>query len=286
MDLLDMLDMAPKPRKATLPPPEPWTKGPDPWDTPEGRKAAARWGMEDKPKREAKSDPSDDVDPWATPFPATRPPSAPRTAGTPRGPWSRRPRPSRRRRLRRDAWCAARRRPKRALGGPAIGAGMSGSWLTIMAAEAYAIGPDDPDATLLALPRRMGSQPCRMREHARRGRTGRGASRRGVLLAPLARLAARTRRRRGHRTAHARGRNPRRPQGTGRTCRRARPHRRKGPHPVEDAWGPHRHKDKPRPATDGDRFTRKETQEQWQTATSSTPNPRHRRSGIAVGRRP
>lgn len=131
MDLLDMLDTAPKPKKATLPPPGPWTKGPDPWSTAEGREAAARWGMGDKPKREAKPDPSDDVDPWATPMPAKAKPEA--KAPT-------------RRLVRGKAYD-----PSVLSEGAVNSAGYGFTRLTIMAAEAYAIGPDDPDATLLAL---------------------------------------------------------------------------------------------------------------------------------------
>lgn len=106
MDLLDMLDTAPKPKKATLPPPGPWTKGPDPWDTPEGREAAARWGMGDKPEAKAPT----------------------------------------RRMARGKAYD-----PSVLSEGAVNSAGYGFTRLTIMAAEAYAIGPDDPDATLLAL---------------------------------------------------------------------------------------------------------------------------------------
>ena len=120
MDLLDMLDTAPKPKKATLPPPGPWTKGPDPWDTPEGREAAARWGMGDKPEREAKPAPQAEAKPEA---------KAPT-----------------RRMARGKAYD-----PSVLSEGAVNSAGYGFTRLTIMAAEAYAIGPDDPDATLLAL---------------------------------------------------------------------------------------------------------------------------------------
>lgn len=145
MDLLDMLDTAPKPRKATLPPPEPWTKGPDPWDTPEGRKAAARWGMEDKPKEEAKPDPSDDVDPWATPFPAK---AALGSTDGGEAPWAAKPetKAPTRRLVRGKAYD-----PSVLSEGAVNSAGYGFTRLTVMAAEAYAIGPDDSDATLLAL---------------------------------------------------------------------------------------------------------------------------------------
>lgn len=152
MDLLDMLDTAPKPRKATLPPPEPWTKGPDPWDTPEGRKAAARWGMEDKPKEEAKPDPSDDVDPWATPFPAKA--ALGSTADGGEAPWAAKPEAE----AKPETKAPARRLVRGKAYDPSVlsegavnSAGYGFTRLTVMAAEAYAIGPDDPDATLLAL---------------------------------------------------------------------------------------------------------------------------------------
>lgn len=152
MDLLDMLDTAPKPKKATLPPPEPWTKGPDPWDTAEGRKAAARWGMEDKPKEEAKPDPSDDVDPWATPFPAKAALGSTTDGGE--APWAAKPeveakpetKAPTRRLVRGKAYD-----PSVLSEGAVNSAGYGFTRLTVMAAEAYAIGPDDPDATLLAL---------------------------------------------------------------------------------------------------------------------------------------
>lgn len=152
MDLLDMLDTAPKPKKATLPPPEPWTKGPDPWDTPEGRKAAARWGMEDKPKEEAKPDPSDDVDPWATPFPAKAALGSTTDGGE--APWAAKPeveakpetKAPTRRLVRGKAYD-----PSVLSEGAVNSAGYGFTRLTVMAAEAYAIGPDDSDATLLAL---------------------------------------------------------------------------------------------------------------------------------------
>lgn len=152
MDLLDMLDTAPKPRKATLPPPEPWTKGPDPWDTPEGRKAAARWGMEDKPKEEAKPDPSDDVDPWATPFPAKA--ALGSTADGGEAPWAAKPEAE----AKPETKAPARRLVRGKAYDPSVlsegavnSAGYGFTRLTVMAAEAYAIGPDDSDATLLAL---------------------------------------------------------------------------------------------------------------------------------------
>ena len=152
MDLLDMLDTAPKPRKATLPPPEPWTKGPDPWDTAEGRKAAARWGMEDKPKEEAKPDPSDDVDPWATPFPAKAALGSTTDGGE--APWAAKPEVE----AKPETKAPARRLVRGKAYDPSVlsegdvnSAGYGFTRLTVMAAEAYAIGPDDPDATLLAL---------------------------------------------------------------------------------------------------------------------------------------
>lgn len=146
MDLLDMLDTAPKPRKATLPPPEPWIKGPDPWDTAEGRKAAARWGMEDKPKEEAKPDP------WATPFPAKAALGSTTDGGE--APWAAKPeaeakpetKDPTRRLVRGKAYD-----PSVLSEGAVNSAGYGFTRLTVMAAEAYAIGPDDPDATLLAL---------------------------------------------------------------------------------------------------------------------------------------
>ena len=145
MDLLDMLDTAPKPKKATLPPPGPWTKGPDPWDTAEGRETAARWGMGDKPKREAKPDPSDDVDPWATPLPAK---AALGSTDGGEAPWAAKPeaKAPTRRMARGKAYD-----PSVLSGGAVNSAGYGFTRLTVMAAEAYAIGPDDPDATLLAL---------------------------------------------------------------------------------------------------------------------------------------
>lgn len=157
MDLLDMLDMAPKPKKATLPPPRPWAKGPDPWDTPEGRGAAARWGMGDKPKREAKPDPPDDVDPWATPMPAKA------ALGSTDGgdaPWAVEPeaKPAPQAEAKPEAKAPTRRMARGKAYDPSVlsegavnSAGYGFTRLTIMAAEAYAIGPDDPDAALLAL---------------------------------------------------------------------------------------------------------------------------------------
>ena len=157
MDLLDMLDTAPKPKKATLPPPGPWTKGPDPWDTAEGREAAARWGMGDKPKREARPDPSDDVDPWATPMPAKA------ALGSTDGgdaPWAVEPeaRPAPQAEAKPEAKAPTRRMARGRAYDPSVlsegavnSAGYGFTRLTIMAAEAYAIGPDDPDAALLAL---------------------------------------------------------------------------------------------------------------------------------------
>lgn len=151
MDLLDMLDTAPKPKRATLPPPEPWTKGPDPWDTPEGRKAAARWGMEDKPKEEAKPDLSDDVDPWATPFPAK---AALGSTDGGEAPWAAKPeaeaKPETKAPMRRLVRGKAYD-PSVLSEGAVNSAGYGFTRLTVMAAEAYAIGPDDSDATLLAL---------------------------------------------------------------------------------------------------------------------------------------
>lgn len=145
MDLLDMLDTAPKPRKATLPPPEPWTKGPDPWDTAEGRKAAARWGMEDKPKEEAKPDP------WATPFPAK---AALGSTDGGEAPWAAKPEAE----AKPETKAPTRRLVRGKAYDPSVlsegavnSAGYGFTRLTVMAAEAYAIGPDDPDATLLAL---------------------------------------------------------------------------------------------------------------------------------------
>lgn len=152
MDLLDMLDTAPKPKKATLPPPEPWTKGPDPWATPEGREAAARWGMGDKPKEEAKPDPSDDVDPWATPFPAKA--ALGSTADGGEAPWAAKPEAE----AKPETKAPARRLVRGKAYDPSVlsegavnSAGYGFTRLTVMAAEAYAIGPDDSDATLLAL---------------------------------------------------------------------------------------------------------------------------------------
>lgn len=199
MDLLDMLDTAPKPKKATLPPPGPWTKGPDPWDTPEGREAAARWGMGDKPEREAKPDPSDDVDPWATPLPAKA------ALGSTDGgdaPWAVEPeaKPAPQAEAKPEAKAPTRRMARGKAYDPSVlsegavnSAGYGFTRLTIMAAEAYAIGPDDPDATLLALIR-AGWAASRAAWGANTpdvaglaGRTpGHGRP------APLARLAART----------------------------------------------------------------------------------------------
>lgn len=172
MDLLDMLDAAPAaPRRPILPKPKPTPKGPDPWDTPAGREAAARWGLDGAPKETPKPKPdgSDDVDPWAMPAPKPEdgPKETPKAAPDPPAddPWGAAATPSS------DAglgvadggeapWDGGPTRrmargraydPSVLTGGAVNSAGYGFTRLTVMAAEAYAIGPDDPEKTLLAL---------------------------------------------------------------------------------------------------------------------------------------
>lgn len=113
MDLLDMLEPAAKPAKPTPQPVE--EHHPDPWATPAGHEAAARWGLEDTAM----------------------------LGGEPKD----RPKPkSKRLMVRGKAYD-----PSVLTGGAVNSAGYGFTRLTVMAAEAYALDPDHVEATLLAL---------------------------------------------------------------------------------------------------------------------------------------